>query len=179
MKNRIRGMSLLELMIGISVLGILVGLGVPTFRTFTANSRVTAATNNLVTALAVARSEALRRSTAGGVCATTDGASCSGAADWSSGWLAFVDLDGDGVVGAADNNGDGAPDELLQVWPALEGNTTLMVEGGGPNVVGYNAMGMGTAAVTFGVTPPYCTPGRKGQTTVSIVGTVRSAKVGC
>ena len=60
MKRRGLGFTLLELMVTIAVLGILLGLTVPTFREFSRNNSVTTAQNDLVTALNVARSEALR-----------------------------------------------------------------------------------------------------------------------
>jgi type IV fimbrial biogenesis protein FimT len=56
-----RGFTLLELMITIAVLAILVTVGVPGFQELIQNNRVTTQTNELVTALNLARTEAVKR----------------------------------------------------------------------------------------------------------------------
>lgn len=55
------GMTLVELMIGLAILALLLGLGVPSFSAFLANSKVRNAAEALQNGLAIARSEALRR----------------------------------------------------------------------------------------------------------------------
>lgn len=170
MKSRSRGVTLMELMVALSILSILVVIAVPAFRGITANSRVAAATNDLVTSLTLARSEALRRSTTTRVCASTNQADCSGANNWATGWVVFVDNDNDGVV-------DGG--ELIQTFPGVGNDTTLT---GTANRVSYNALGMGELAganVTFTITPSYCRDDRVGQTVVSRVGTVQSSRIAC
>lgn len=56
-----RGMTLIELMIALAILGVLLGLGLPAFSTFLANSKVRNATETLSAGLSLARSEAMRR----------------------------------------------------------------------------------------------------------------------
>lgn len=157
-------------MVALSILSILLVIAVPAFRGITANSRVAAATNDLVTSLTLARSEALRRSTMTRVCASANQADCSGGTDWSRGWVVFVDTDGDGDVGAG---------ELLQTYPGVDASITLAATA---SQVSYNALGMGELAganVTFTVTPSYCTDDRVGRTVVSRVGTVQSSRIAC
>ena len=165
--NRQQGMTLLELMMAISVLGILTALAVPSFRDYTSNARVTSSINGVVSALALARSEALRRSAVTRVCASVDLATCSASTNWVSGWLVFVDNDNDGAVSA---------NELIQSWPALAGG---MIATGTVDRVSYNTMGMVTAATTFNFVPPNCTGNRQGQTIVSVSGNVQSSKIAC
>jgi len=47
----------------------------------------------LISALHVARSEAIKLNTSVGVCESSDGASCASTGDWSDGWIVFVDGD--------------------------------------------------------------------------------------
>jgi type IV fimbrial biogenesis protein FimT len=95
--RRSGGFTLIELIIAVTVLGILAGLGVPQFTDFLQNSRRAATLNELVGTLSLARSEAVRRGVMVSVCKTGDGTACvSGSGDtWQAGWLAFVNTDGD------------------------------------------------------------------------------------
>jgi type IV fimbrial biogenesis protein FimT len=56
-----RGFTLLELMVAIVVLAILATVGVPSFRDLVQSNRATTQANELVTALNVARTEAVKR----------------------------------------------------------------------------------------------------------------------
>ena len=99
-----RGFTMIELMITIMVLGLVLGLGVPGFRDLVLNNRQASAVNELVTALQLARSEAITRNVAApsavSVCASNDGAACAGT--WSDGWIVFNDADGDGALDAGE-----------------------------------------------------------------------------
>src|SRR5262252_4174410 len=85
------GFTLIELLITIVVLSILLGLAVPSFRTFMQNDQQWVQTNNLILALNTARSEAIKQDVAGGVtvCASTGTGTpptCDGAS-WAQGWI--------------------------------------------------------------------------------------------
>jgi type IV fimbrial biogenesis protein FimT len=168
MKSPNQGMTLIELMLGLTVLGILVAIAVPSFRGYATASRATAATNSLVTALSLARSEALRRSTIVRVCASADQGSCSGAVNgWSAGWIVFADNDANGSVDA---------NELIQAWPGLDGNMTTT---GNAAVFSYTAMGMGQTALSVDIIPPTCVGMQIGRTSVSVSGAIQSIKALC
>lgn len=85
------GVTLIELMVGLVIMAILLGVGVPSFRSFIAGNRLTSSSNELVSALALARSEAVRRGTRITVCKSADGAACTTAGGWQQGWLVFTD----------------------------------------------------------------------------------------
>jgi type IV fimbrial biogenesis protein FimT len=61
---RTRGFTLLELMFTLALAGVLLGVGIPSFRTMIANNRLTTETNQFVTAINFARSEAITRNSA-------------------------------------------------------------------------------------------------------------------
>ncbi|HEV7633266.1 MAG TPA: GspH/FimT family pseudopilin [Steroidobacteraceae bacterium] len=169
MKNRSQGMTLIELLTAMLVVAILMGLAVPSFREFTQNNRTIAATNELVTALNLARSEALRRATTTVVCASSNQQTCSGSTTWTTGWIAFNDANSNGVVDA---------NELLQAWSGVNGG---LVASATQDRAAYNAMGMAQLAgnITFRVGAPTCTGLHVGQTVISTIGSVRSTKVAC
>ena len=75
-----RGFTLIELMIVLTLIAIMAGIGVPGFQTMVQNNRLTTTTNSLLSALQYARSEAVTQRTAVTV-------SPSNGADWESGAL--------------------------------------------------------------------------------------------
>lgn len=86
-----RGLTLLELLIAMTIVAILAGVGVPSFTNFVANQNRLSGTNELSYTLALARSEALKRSQFVTVCRSVDQSSCAGAGgDWSDGWIVFA-----------------------------------------------------------------------------------------
>ena len=96
------GFTIIELMITVTILGILVALGAPSFQQMIENNRIATETNKLLADLNLARSEALKiGSSIVTVCATTDGNSCSGGSDWSGGWVVFIDKGTAGMVETA------------------------------------------------------------------------------
>jgi type IV fimbrial biogenesis protein FimT len=56
-----RGLSLIEIMIALVITGLLLGLGIPAFNAFIANTKLRSAAEGLQTGLTMARAEALRR----------------------------------------------------------------------------------------------------------------------
>jgi type IV fimbrial biogenesis protein FimT len=93
MKRRSRGFTMMELLVTLAVAGVLLGLGVPAFRDFMRNGRLTGAANELLTTVVSARNEAVRRQVVVSVCPTTTpdqtSAVCSTSA--TQGYIAFVD----------------------------------------------------------------------------------------
>ena len=70
-KSRPGGFTLVELMVTLTVLAILVGVALPSFRDMILNNRRTAIVNDLVSSLLLARSEAIKRGQPVSVCASS------------------------------------------------------------------------------------------------------------
>ncbi|PPE67169.1 GspH/FimT family pseudopilin [Caldimonas caldifontis] len=100
------GFTLIEALVVIALAAILVAVGVPSFRSFTANRAVSAHVSDLASALRLARTEAIKRGIPVTVCRTGDAnaaqPTCSNGGDWSSGWLVFVDRETRGQVDDGD-----------------------------------------------------------------------------
>jgi type IV fimbrial biogenesis protein FimT len=120
MKKGQSGFTLFELLTTIAVLGILLAVGVPSFSSIIRNNRIAAATNDLVTALTFARSEAMKRGEVITACASLDLVECAGSNDWSTGWIVFWDRNQDGIR-------DEDEEEPMQVWPAVSDDLQLEV----------------------------------------------------
>lgn len=93
MHARRSGFTLVELMIVLSIAAILIGIGVPSFRTLIQSQRMTTTVNDFLAAINLTRSEALQR----GVRVDMVPADAT-SADWSKGWTVFVDANSDQVL---------------------------------------------------------------------------------
>ena len=85
---RCTGFTLLEMMVAISVAATLLATAVPSLRQFRANNQVTTVSNSIVTALNVARFNAVTRGENVVVCPSSDSVSCSDG-QWHQGWIMF------------------------------------------------------------------------------------------
>lgn len=169
MRKTQHGFTLPELLTAMAVVAILAGLAIPTLRQFSANSRTTAANNSLVSALAFARSEALRRSTPVTVCSSTDSATCANSTTWSTGWIAITDLNANGAL-------DGA-DVVVQAWSAPAGNVAVTSTA---KFLTYDARGMARLApVTFNTLVPGCRGANQTQVVVTIGGSPQNTHIAC
>ena len=93
--RRRRGHTLIELLIGLAVVATTLAWGVPSFGNFLRNAARTREVNQFIQAVYVARSEAIKRNGVVSLCPSRDGTTCSPSAQWTTGWLIFVNLDRD------------------------------------------------------------------------------------
>ncbi|MEY3758747.1 MAG: hypothetical protein RIR39_238, partial [Pseudomonadota bacterium] len=112
----------MELMVTISIAGILLGVAIPSFTSIISSNRLTTYANELVTALNLARSEAVKR----GVQVIVMRKGVTGS-EWKSGWDVFVDNDASNVF---NDDGDATlceagEDCLLRTYDPLPDGYTL------------------------------------------------------
>jgi type IV fimbrial biogenesis protein FimT len=100
--NRPRGFTLVELIITVTVIGIIAAIAVPGMNTFMESNRLTTLTNDLIADISLARSEAIKRGVQTAICGSPTSPSCAGGANWNGGWLVFVDADNNGAWSAND-----------------------------------------------------------------------------
>lgn len=97
MTSRLRGFTLIELMVVLAVAAVVLSLGVPGFTDFRRNSRMTAVANDFLGSIQSARSEAIKRQVPVAVCPSenpdAEDAECSDGT--FVGWIVFVDGDND------------------------------------------------------------------------------------
>lgn len=84
------GFTLPELLVTIAVVAILAMVAMPSFNHLIRRHRVSLATNQLMGDLAYARAEAATRGSFVSLCASSDGASCSGSTSYADGWLVYT-----------------------------------------------------------------------------------------
>lgn len=93
-----RGFSLVELVVTVAVLAVLAGVAVPSFQAMMHRNRLTAAANEMVATLQLAKLEAVRRNSRNlVVCPTTTGTACATGDNWSR-VLVFDDTNSNGTA---------------------------------------------------------------------------------
>ncbi|WP_020146037.1 Tfp pilus assembly protein FimT/FimU [Thioalkalivibrio sp. ALJ15] len=126
---RHQGFTAIELMVTIGVLAILAMLAAPAFSQMLERQRVIGATNSLLNAMHLARSEALKRNERVTLCPSNDGKTCRDDGVWADGWIWFADQG---------NTGDRMDGEPL-IGHAAPGLTDVQISGNSPvrNYVSY------------------------------------------
>jgi type IV fimbrial biogenesis protein FimT len=131
------GFTMIELLMTITVAGILLGIAMPAFRSFVLNDRDIGQINSLVSSLNYARSEAIKLASPTGitVCPSALGLACDpGSTAWSLGWI-VIDT----------NAADCAPAAActpLQTVPALAGSNTVTPVGGAATGITFSSSGL-------------------------------------
>lgn len=104
-----QGFTLLDLLLTITIAGILLGLGIPSFNQVLRSSRLTTSINQLVVTMNFARSTAISHNQAVSV--------RKSGANWEQGWTVFVDHNGNGEASTKDT--------VLRTYAALPNGYSL------------------------------------------------------
>ena len=137
------GFTLIELVMTMAIAGILISIAIPSFNSTLTSSRLTNYANDLVGALNLARSEAVRR----GVSVTvrkldSDSYTKIGpGVNWENGWDVFTDIDDDGKFDVGD--------ELIRTYSALQSSYTLRGNNNFTNFIRYTPLGISNSIGSF------------------------------
>jgi type IV fimbrial biogenesis protein FimT len=148
-------MTMIELLITVVILAILMAIAVPSFRNASLGSQLSAAANNLLASVQLARSEAIKRNAAVTLCASADGAACAGSGGWEQGWII---MDAGAVV--------------LQRQESLP-DRYLVAQTGGTAPLNFQPIGVGATAAAFTVCRDNPDGGQERIVTVSATGSAR------
>jgi type IV fimbrial biogenesis protein FimT len=149
------GFSLIELMLGLVIFGLLFAFAPPAYRDWIASQQLANHARFIVNTLEQARSEAIKHGYRVNVCKTRDGHACADDGGWEAGWLVFVD---------ENRNGLADPDELVLRREGPVGDE-ITVRGNHPveDYVSYTSLGHArllNGALQMG-TFIVCKPGQK------------------
>lgn len=185
--QKCKGFSLIEMMVVIALLGIFVGIGIPSFTGMVNNNRSVALANELMVSLNSARAEAVKRGKKVSVCPSTDGSSCAGATAWATGWIVFVDtaasdLTASPVVGTVLSRKTGIP-----VGAEFAGiSSTDAAVAGGMTFVRFTGLGTAplvpsnsTSASGFKVKFNGCTGNNAHAVKLSRSGRISTSRLSC
>jgi type IV fimbrial biogenesis protein FimT len=142
------GFTLYELLITTTIIAVVIAFGMPNLVDFRANSRMTAAANDLHSAFYLARSEAARAKTNVSICASTNPMAadpdCGGT--FEDGWIVFEDSN---LVAGPITHDTGEP--VLRRHDALDDPVRISTPGM-EHYFSFSAAGLGLGNVT-GVPP--------------------------
>jgi len=114
-----RGFTLIELLVALAIVVTLSVLAAPSLSNMLRVNRTAAEANRFVADLQFARSEALQRGQSVVICPSSNGTSCLTTNTWHSGWIAFVDVNGNGTL-------DSASEPVVRRAVAFSGTDTLV-----------------------------------------------------
>jgi type IV fimbrial biogenesis protein FimT len=140
-KSKQTGLTLVELMVTIALIGIVASLATGSWGSFIQTTSTTTYKQDLFNSLTLAKSEAITRNTRVTVCQRAPGAviACDIGANWNNGWIVFVDVNNDGftiVQPAADPNAN-----IIHVQGPLKGNYSLTGNNNITNNVSFTRLG--------------------------------------
>jgi type IV fimbrial biogenesis protein FimT len=133
------GFTVTEVVIVMLVLGILIAIGAPSFKYVTTSNRISNEINGLLGDMQFARSVAVKQGLTVTICSSSDSTatnpSCNvggAAGTWNTGWIVFLDTNGDGQVEPGE--------QVIRIQPAFTSTDTL-ISGVGFGAAKYNRMG--------------------------------------
>lgn len=154
--RRCAGFSLLELVVTVTVAAVVLALAAPNFRSFIQNNRVRAATEDFLTAVHVARTEAIKRGEPILLCRTGDpgaepgslacranepGGGANQNKDWTPGWVMYAKPGYTGTGGSGGDYDNGTDGEPIAVGRPAPSGVTIRANGAGNNWLAFFADG--------------------------------------
>lgn len=92
-----RGFTLIEIMVALSIIGILIAMSYPMFTSSMINNRLYSEATQTSSILSLARNEAIRRNDFVTVCPTNNGTSCLASNDFQTGTIIFSNSNNAGL----------------------------------------------------------------------------------
>ncbi|MCC7248757.1 MAG: GspH/FimT family protein [Lysobacter sp.] len=121
------GFTLLDALLGMSIAALVFGFAIPNYRAALAHAHATSARSAMTMTLYAAMREAAVNGRDVVICPSAKTEYCAGGIDWSDGWVAFIDMNGDR------NRGPNEPSIRRQ--PELSGDVRLRSTRGRPRLV--------------------------------------------
>jgi type IV fimbrial biogenesis protein FimT len=168
------GFTLIELMVALGVGIIILAIGVPAFMNMHSSNLAAGYANDLVGAIRLARSEAIKRGSSVTVCSSNGTQSACSGNVWNNGWIVFSDDNADGAYDAGE--------EIHRVWSIPTGERgDLAFEGTSPTSIRFDASGGNASGVQiqFAFKRSDCEVNQARQITISIIGRPSLDHVAC
>ena len=142
-RQYLRGLTLVELLVTLSIAAVMLAIAAPSFRDFVQRSQLSSEVNGLSLVLMYARSESIKRGHPVTLCKTSDPLAtppaCDSNASWHSGWLVFVNRNGELDTDDSVIDSTAPADEVLRVGAATK--ATVSGGAGFDNYVTFRPLG--------------------------------------
>ena len=163
--NAVGGFTLIELMVTVSVLGVLALVAAPSFNEAILSNKLAGYSNSFVASAQLARSEAIKRNTAVALCRSADGRTCATSGTWQQGWIVMCKYK-PAAPGMCVS--DGTDNLVISVQQALSSDYRLS---GDNYLLAFQAVGGGATSALLTLCRATPSPGGQERTiTVSFSG---------
>jgi type IV fimbrial biogenesis protein FimT len=136
-QRRMTGFTVTELVMVMTIIGVITAIGVPSFKYVTASNRISSEINGLLGDMQFARSQAIKQGLTVTICSSSNSTSpsplCNAGNTWNTGWIVFLDSNSDQQV----DNGE----QVIRVQPPFSSNDTLTTSLVAYSAATYNRMG--------------------------------------
>lgn len=170
------GMTLFDLIIAVLVLGILMSIAVPNMRTWSLNSASTGAADSFVTALSLARTEAVKRRSLVVVCPNATPPLDGCGSNWSNGWQVVVDN------AATENSATVTAGDVIRIWEKAPTGLNISI-GNSKTFIRFLPSGMlgkdASSPISASLYTAGCTNKSKMSLTIGLGGNISSLKEDC
>lgn len=166
------GFTLIEIFMGVAILSILLVLALPAFTELLNNNRSLTLSNNFISFLNYARSEAIKRGSNVSVCPTANDNFTACGNDWTQGWIVLLDPNGTQQVSNA----------TILKTELLSGRGITLTPTPSVRVISFASSGFplaNSANVTFNVQSDGCTGDNARNITISFTGQFNVSHVNC
>ncbi|MFC4727894.1 GspH/FimT family pseudopilin [Coralloluteibacterium thermophilus] len=179
MAPRTRGFTLIELMVTIAVLAIMVAIAFPSFQGVIRSNRAATATNEMIAAINLARTEALRSNYAFNdpmkreivLCGSKSGDACEEGTSLAEGWMV-----------ARRSEGEAGSTASYEVLRQAAASANVLVESSRTRFAFDNRGRLqGTADATIAIEPTGCKEGEnlRREITITRIGRVKTENKPC
>ena len=119
--HRTAGFTIIELMVALTIFGIIASFGVPALSNLVSSQRIVSNERVLISNIKYAQSEAVKRNSPVTICVAATPTSCDNltTSEWNQGWLVFTDDNGDRTVDLPPSPGTPG-DEILRAQSGIE-----------------------------------------------------------
>jgi type IV fimbrial biogenesis protein FimT len=143
MMSRQGGYTLIEMLVALTIAGVLASMAAPSFSDTIVGMKVSGYSSNLASSAMLARSEAIKRNAVVSLCASSNGATCGGR--WEQGWLVMCKSTDMTYCDPA-----GAGTLVIEAQPALASGFKV-TEAGAKATIAFDPTGTGATSAALTV----------------------------
>jgi type IV fimbrial biogenesis protein FimT len=154
------GVTLIELMVTLTVLGVLMAVALPSFSEAFLSNRLASFSNSFVASAQLARSEAIKRNASVKMCRSSNGTSCATSGGWQQGWIIFADT---GVGANSANDSIDSDETRVHYQQALATDYSFT---GGSYSISFQSTGLVASQISLTLCRLYPSPGSQERAVV-------------